>query len=143
LKNKWPLKNFENNLYHLRVYGPNGFFREFKGDANDPDILMGFEYERMKNSPRKLSGNIIISLKNLSGKSQTMYIEYKAYQKGVRTISLDKSDAAITEILNLKKSFGWYDFTIKTKGYNSFEKRYAGRVETGRHSKTDPLIGKV
>ena len=25
-------------MYHLRVYGPNGFFREFKGSAHDPLI---------------------------------------------------------------------------------------------------------
>jgi phospholipase C len=96
----------------------------------------------MKNSPDKLSGNVIISLKNLSSKSQTIYIEDKAYQKGIRTISLNKNDSAI-ETLNLKKSFGWYDFTIKTKGFSSFETRYAGRVETGNHSKSDPFMGKA
>ena len=143
LQNEWPLKNFENNLYHLTVYGPNGFFREFKGDANDPDILMEFDYERMKNSPKKLSGNVIISLRNLTGKSQTIYIEDKAYQKGIRTISLPKSDTVVTETLNLKKSFGWYDFAIKAKDFTSFETRYAGRVETGNHSKSDPLMGKA
>jgi phospholipase C len=142
LKNKWPLKNFENNLYHLRVYGPNGFFREFRGNTNDPDILVEFEYERMKKSQDKLSGNIIISIKNLSEKSHTIYIEDQAYQQGIHTISLNKNDTA-TETLNLKKSFGWYDFTIKAKGFNLFETRYAGRVETGNHSKSDPFMGRV
>ncbi len=36
LSASWPLMEFENNIYHLRVYGPNGFFREFKGSADDP-----------------------------------------------------------------------------------------------------------
>src|SRR5450432_1140481 len=52
----WPLKNFENGIYHLRIYGPNGFFREFKGSADDPLLLIGCEYETA--SGNKLSGNI-------------------------------------------------------------------------------------
>src|SRR5690606_37198406 len=32
----WPLEHFENGLYHLQVLGPNGFLREFKGNAQDP-----------------------------------------------------------------------------------------------------------
>src|SRR5690606_33232862 len=30
---EWPITEFENGLCHLRVYGPNGFYREFKGMA--------------------------------------------------------------------------------------------------------------
>jgi len=35
---QWPLDHFEHGQYHLRVYGPNGFYREFTGDENDPDL---------------------------------------------------------------------------------------------------------
>ena len=37
LHDSWLLSDFENNNYHLQVYGPNGFFREFKGNTNDPN----------------------------------------------------------------------------------------------------------
>jgi phospholipase C len=30
LKDEWLFAAFENNTYHLRVYAPNGFYREFK-----------------------------------------------------------------------------------------------------------------
>ena len=63
LKAQWPLENFENDSYHLRVYGPNGFFREFIGDKNDPAVSVEFKYEQMKNSPQKFTGNIILALK--------------------------------------------------------------------------------
>ncbi|HRQ52502.1 MAG TPA: hypothetical protein PLR74_18280, partial [Agriterribacter sp.] len=46
-------------------------------------------------------------------------------------------------VLNLKSSHGWYDFSIKAAGFDDFEKRYAGRVETGKESITDPFMGKV
>ena len=46
-------------------------------------------------------------------------------------------------MLNLNKSFYWYDISVKIKGNDIFEKRYAGRVETGRESKSDPAMGMV
>ena len=48
-----------------------------------------------------------------------------------------------TIVLNLKSSYGWYDFTIEIKGNTNFSRHYAGRVETGKESFTDPLMGKV
>ncbi|HMG08808.1 MAG TPA: hypothetical protein VK609_09875, partial [Mucilaginibacter sp.] len=47
------------------------------------------------------------------------------------------------QVLNLTKNHGWYDFSIKVTGSQSFEKRYGGRVETGQHSFSDPSMGKV
>ena len=42
-------------MYHLLVYGPNGFFREFKGNGDDPpiNILFGMNMIRViqKNTP--------------------------------------------------------------------------------------------
>jgi phospholipase C len=42
---KWPLDNFKNARYHLQVYGPNGFFREFKGSEKEPrqQIACGYQ----------------------------------------------------------------------------------------------------
>ena len=46
-------------------------------------------------------------------------------------------------MLNLRDSHGWYDFSIKVAGYDDFEKRYAGRVETGKEGFSDPFMGRV
>jgi phospholipase C len=48
-----------------------------------------------------------------------------------------------TLVLNLEKSYGWYDFSITVAGSKHFEKRYAGRVETGQPGYTDPFMGRV
>ena len=40
--------------------------------------------------------------------------------------------------LDLRKSFNWYDITVRVTGNNLFEKRYAGHVETGNESMSDP-----
>ncbi len=64
LNAQWPVESFENNFYHLRVYGPNGFFREFSGDKNDPAVSIKLAYEQMTNSAKKFTGNIVLSFKN-------------------------------------------------------------------------------
>lgn len=46
-------------------------------------------------------------------------------------------------VIDTGKTFGWYDFTVKQKGNNVFERRYAGRVEIGKPTKTDPFMGRV
>jgi len=45
-------------------------------------------------------------------------------------------------VLNLSKQHGWYDFVVKETGAKA-ESHYAGRVETGRSSFSDPLMGNV
>src|SRR5690606_2166156 len=64
VRDQWPLNHFENEQYHLRVYGPNGFYRELIGDENDPDITVELEYERKRRDPKKLTGNIVLKLVN-------------------------------------------------------------------------------
>ena len=48
-----------------------------------------------------------------------------------------------TILLDLTKSAGWYDFTVSLQGNDNFSRRYAGRVETGRDSISDPYMGRV
>ncbi|MEO9022964.1 MAG: phospholipase C, phosphocholine-specific [Ginsengibacter sp.] len=142
LNAQWPLKDFENNLYHLRVYGPNGFFREFGGNKNDPLISVKLEYERIKVSPKKFSGNIMLLFKNGSDENHLIEISDNSYKNDVQSFVLNKMDTKEV-VLNLQKSFNWYDISLKIKENNQFERRYAGRVETGDHSKSDPFMGRV
>jgi len=141
LADNWPLEQFENSNYHMRVYGPNGFYREFTGNAADPDIHIGFDYERAL-VKSKLTGNIVLKLTNTGHKACTVLISDKAYKAAVIT---KKLAAGQTEslVINLGKSHNWYDIHVAVEGAPAFGKRYSGRVETGRTSFTDPLMGKV
>jgi phospholipase C len=40
----------------------------------------------------------------------------------------------------LSKSHGWYDFTVSSEA-SSATARYAGHVDTGKPSSSDPLMG--
>ncbi|HWZ04059.1 MAG TPA: phospholipase domain-containing protein, partial [Mucilaginibacter sp.] len=142
LADSWPLNEFENDSYHLRVYGPNGFYREFKGNAADPDIDVVFEYERSAADTKKPTGNIELKLDNLSHRQHSVEVYDHGYKTNNHKKILNASDKA-NLILKLADSYGWYEFSVKVSGIDTFEKRYAGRVETGLSSFSDPQMGNV
>jgi len=138
IKDAWPLHHFNKSGYHLCVYGPNGFFRAFKGNSNDPLAYALCVYETAKGSHLP-TGNIAIQLLN-GNKQTTIEIIDNAYKTGPQTKLLHANEHTMI-IIDLSKSFGWYDFSVKVKGNETFEKRYAGHVETGKASYSDPLMG--
>ncbi|MFO0807747.1 MAG: phospholipase C, phosphocholine-specific [Gemmataceae bacterium] len=141
LDDSWALADFENERYHLRVYGPNGFFREFKGSGDNPTVEVRFDYARAKPGDRILTGGVTIELTNADQqKGATIEVHDNAYKAAVPPQSLAAGGRA-TLAIDTKASFGWYDFTVRIAGHEPFEKRYAGRVETGQWSYSDPQIG--
>jgi len=142
LGDSWPLNEFEDKNYHLRVYGPNGFYRGFTGSAADPDINVDFDYQRNLTDSKKLSGNVQLVIANIGNQAHQVEIidhGYKSNNHKVALAGVGKSSL----VLDLGKSYGWYDFSVKVAGNSLFEKRYAGRVETGKPGYSDPFMGRV
>lgn len=143
----FPINSFLGNKYHIRVNGPNGFYREFIGTEKDPHLSVTCKYEGGLNLDEKLTGNLLFEFKSHQNKSNfEVLISDNAYKnkpikKSINETSLRNGVFQI--VMNLSKSFGWYDFTLKVKGYDYFERRYAGRVETGKDTYTDPFMGNV
>ena len=138
----WQLDEFKENNYHLQVYGPNGFFREFKGNSAEPDINIAFEYHRSMVDRKKLTGNVELKLHNLTENLHVIEVTDHAYNANNYKRAVNSGDKCI-EIINLVDSHGWYDFSVKISGNHTFEKRYAGRVETGKSSYSDPQMASV
>ncbi|SEM12330.1 phospholipase C [Chitinophaga rupis] len=139
---EWPLQAFENNKYHLRLYGPNGFYRELIGNAQDPAIQVAVEYEQDAKT-KKPTGNVVVKVTNQdAAKALQVAIKDHAYKTNDVAKAVAKGGTA-SIVLPLKNSHGWYDFSIKVNGFDVFEKRYAGRVETGQESFTDPFMGRA
>ena len=141
LRDEWHLNDFAAGSYHLKVYAPNGFYREFMGDKNNPllKITCAYEHNRLTS---KLTGNLVISITNDDAKPHTVHINDNSYKSN----SLSRNIAAGTTanvVLNLAKNHNWYDVSVKSSGSDTFEERFAGRVETGAVTKTDPLMGGV
>ncbi|RFZ95552.1 phospholipase C, phosphocholine-specific [Mucilaginibacter conchicola] len=135
LTDKWPLADFEDGKYHLRTYGPNGFYRQFRGSAKDPGLVTHCGYQK--------DGNVVLTFSLLGTKKPlTVEVTDNAYKTASKQLIVrEESFAPQTIKLDLSKQQGWYDFTIRVKGFADFKKRYAGRVETGKTSISDPYMG--
>lgn len=139
LEDSFPLDHFGDPGYHLRVYGPNGFYREFAGNDQDPDIEIRCDYESELRNPSKLTGNLQIHLHNKTGKNQTITFTDLAY--GGDPIVLTAEPGKQSMVKDLSASHRWYDLEIKVKDFPDFRHHYAGRVENGEDGKTDPQLG--
>jgi len=145
LRDNWPLVDFEKDHYHLRVYGPNGFYREFSGNETDAPVEISARYDPNQNN-NKISYNIIFHVVNNIDSEMIIVVKDNAYGSPNRELSIGAAGsnyAMMDVVLDTTKSFGWYDFTLKIKGNASFDRRYAGRIETGMAGMTDPFMGRV
>jgi phospholipase C len=138
LRRQFPLSLFENAQYSIDVHGPNGFYRGFHGDSASRQLQVRTEYEAIATN---LTGNMRVHLRNSSSELLTVAIHDNSYHTDaiVKTIAAARTESVV---LPLQRSHGWYDFTVNVKGSEA-EARFAGRVETGKPSFTDPLMGRV
>ena len=125
--------------YHFRVYGPNGFFREFKGssDSNFSSVDIACDYELDKKN--NLTGNLVIVIDNKSAAELSFDLVDNAYKQPStsKKIGAGKKE---TIKFDLKNSSGWYDVSVLSSGDSKFVHRFAGRVETGNDSISDPAM---
>ena len=140
LSDSWALKE---SAYHLRVHGPNGFYREFRGTADDPAVEITLEAERSGGS---LSGGVILRLTNRDARRPfTVRVEDVSYGSKSRELQLGAAGTKSGQaeiVIAPGTNHGWHDLRVTIAEAPQFEKRYAGRVETGRESITDPVIGR-
>ncbi|MDF2188224.1 phospholipase C, phosphocholine-specific [Paraflavitalea sp. CAU 1676] len=142
LADRWRIAEFDQDHYFLQVYGPNGFFRQFKGNGKEGAPAIKATYQASPAAKGQLANKLILELHNDTKAAQTIEIKDNAYKQAAKTVVLKGGQRNVVS-LDLATSHGWYDITITVKGLADFESRYAGRVETGRNSKTDPLMGGI
>lgn len=138
LRQAFPMALFRDGKYHIEVIGPNGFYRSFCGDSTINPLLVRTEYEGQGNS---LTGNIELKLRNNGTAPVSVEIKDNSYKARTRHVQIAGGfEEAV--VLDLSPQHRWYDFTVKKAGTN-MEYRYAGRVETGKSSYSDPLMGNM
>jgi phospholipase C len=136
LTQHYPLSLFREAAYSIEVHAPNGFYRFFRGVANSNPTQAELEYEL---NASRLTGNLIVHLRNRISQPIEVTLVDNAYKSAPQRKSLEPG--GITPVLlNLQQSYGWYDFSVSTKGTTA-QARFAGRIETGHPSFTDPLMG--
>jgi phospholipase C len=117
--------------YDLTVYGPNGYLRRFRGllgTAELPEAQVGY-----------IDGDatVLLTLTNSSSQTITVVVEER-YSSARQSIAISPSKK-MEQPWRLKSSSGWYDITVRSDDTN-YLRRFAGHVETGRSSTSDPAI---
>jgi phospholipase C len=136
LQEEFPLVLFAGGKYSIDVHGPNGFYRSFAGEGHSSEVRVRAAYERRG---ALLTGNVQLTLINAGEQPVLIAVEDESYRTGTVTKKLAGREKA-SLVLKLQHNHCWYDFTVKAQ--NSLATaRFAGRVETGQSSFSDPLMG--
>jgi phospholipase C len=138
LEDSWPVSAFEGGIYRLRVYGPNGFFREFAGSRSEAGVDIRLEHHR----PRKegTARSLSVVLTNRDGqRAREIEVRDRSYSAVPMSRILAPCEQA-TLVIDTQSSAGWYDLGVRVLDDGDFERRYAGRVETGEWSISDPAM---
>ncbi|HZZ29776.1 MAG TPA: phospholipase C, phosphocholine-specific [Pirellulales bacterium] len=143
LEDVWLLRDFEGGNYHLQVYGPNGFFREFMGSAEDPALEILPEYSTASSSDQTLSGNIELQVVNHDKQREfEIQILDRSYKASDRTHTVPAGGKSAI-VIDTQNSHHWYDFEVRVAKVGGYHRRFAGRVETGQWGFSDPAMGRV
>jgi phospholipase C len=117
--------------YRVRVDGPNGFMREFTGRQDAGAAI------HVDHAGPASSGRLSVRLRNHGGADRDVEIRDESYGAPSRR-SVLRAGAESSATIDTAATKGWYDFTVRVAG---LAYRYAGRVETGAWSTSDPAMG--
>jgi phospholipase C len=124
--------------YDLWVLGPNGFHRHVTGNARH---AVGAEHANPDVQVRcdSVSGDLELKLTNNGGAPCSFTLAPNQYMTGsASTTVVARSEHVIR--LPLRASGYWYDFSVTVRGQAGFSRRFAGRLETGQPSFSDPAM---
>lgn len=125
--------------YDLWVLGPNGFHRHATGNARrvaaagqpNPEVVV---------TPDAANGELIIKLINSGSVACTFTLVANQYVHAAAS-SHTVAARSQTELRRpLRDSAHWYDFTAKVTGQADYSRRFAGHLETGEPSVSDPAM---
>lgn len=114
----------DTDSYDYEVFGPNGFYRHFKGEKH-------IQLEVSLNN--NISKNEVELIFRKSTKESVTVMLEDLYENIRKKISLHQTEEKI--VLPLTKNKGWYDLKLNS-GENTWQ--FSGRIETGKTSISDP-----
>jgi phospholipase C len=135
LRNSWSLAQTRGK-YDLSVFGANGFLRAFRGNLAlistiDLDVDVRYDVDDYA---------IVLRITNQARTSVRLFIE-SAYDYNDRAAEVLQRGKALEKRYSLKRSFGWYDLAVRTDDNAGFLRRFAGHLENGHDSASDPALG--
>jgi len=134
-----------NGAYEFTVYGPNGFVRQFEGNAAAQAQAQARGKNGHDKSPQPeikthydvANGNVFIRFVNKGNGVARLSVVDNAYGAHPRPVIVPPN-GQIEEPWVLASSHHWYDLTVTSNDDDAFVRRLAGHVENGRPSISDP-----
>ena len=125
--------------YDLWVMGHNGFLRHFAGDLAlartaqlDAEIRVCYD----------IANGDVCQFMNNGVAPCTFVVTPNAYYVNHERWTLTvPAGGQVEQAWPLANSNAWYDFSVTLNEDPAYLRRFAGRVETGRHGSSDPAMG--
>lgn len=130
------LSRFTSDTYDIAVHGPNGFYRHFFGNKASQPIRIDCGYHSDPSTPSAFRIRLVIE--NRSRKKRAIVVQ-SHYDEERTAVTLSPHQSR-TLFLDIARHHHWYDFSVISRD-TDFAWRYAGRVEIGAPSVTDPAMG--
>lgn len=128
LQDEWPT-----GAYDLEVHAPNGFYRHFAGGQGGAAPLV-----TLVAVGRKLQ----LRLANTEKTSRSAVVVSEPYASDLKPWKATLSpEGSANNLWDLSPTSGWYDFTVRIEGVTGWQQRFAGRLDTGVATMTDPALG--
>ncbi len=119
--------------YDLEVFGPNGFLRTFVGNALRPaelDVRLVYDAARRA---------VSLSVRNTGTTPVSVTVTANAYRaRGPWTMKV-ASGKTVERQWPVAQNGNWYDLTATEAG-SGYQRRFAGRLETGKDGVSDPAM---
>jgi phospholipase C len=121
--------------FGFSVYGPNGFLRAFHGASSSPKVVTSARYDAT-------DGALVLKIANNADSEKTVAISALDYSpEPPRTLTI-AAGATHEDRWNIASSAHWYDIAVKMPDDDTFLNRFAGHIETGKPSLSDPAFGR-
>ncbi|WP_263358321.1 phosphocholine-specific phospholipase C [Acidicapsa ligni] len=124
--------------YDITLQGPNGFLSHFQGtvaalNQANPEVTIRYDRD---------SGEVRLTLVNAGALPASLkVVNTYAAQEPSRQLTI-QAGAKTEDRWSLAASSGWFDLQITSNDSATFLRRFAGHMETGRPSTSDPAIYK-
>ncbi|MEX3687288.1 phosphocholine-specific phospholipase C [Paraburkholderia sp. BR14263] len=136
LSDIWTPAAADAGAYDLWVLGPNGLHRQFTGNVTkaksgpNPEVRVCYD-----------TGNnaVYLTIMNTGSVATNTTVTSNAYRSDGPWTYAVPPGMQVEPYWSVTSSNGWYDFTLAAE--NGVTRRFAGRVETGADSVSDPAMG--
>jgi len=124
LSDTWPFATGED----IRVHGPNGFYRQVSGPG--PDI-----------TAVAAGGELVLAIANDSSSAVQLTLT-SAYDGNARSFTVP-AGATVPVRVPTASGTRWYDVTVTSGADASYQRAFAGHIETGQPDVSDPAFGRA